>query len=130
MKALRLRRRADARIATGRHVSGRRALPRVGWGAVLGVMVLVFATVGGSSPLAQLAAAASPGGLVAAYGFEAGSGTAAVDSSANGTTGTISTATWTSTGKFGNALSFNGTSARVNVPDSASLHLATAMTLE
>src|SRR5262249_55716235 len=31
---------------------------------------------------------------------------------------------------YGNALSFNGTSARVNVPDAASLHLTTGMTLE
>ncbi len=33
-------------------------------------------------------------------------------------------------GKFGKALSFNGTSARVNVNDSNSLDLTTAMTLE
>src|SRR5262249_23644371 len=39
-------------------------------------------------------------------------------------------ATWTSAGKYGSALSFNGTNARVNIPDAASLHLTTAMTLE
>ena len=33
-------------------------------------------------------------------------------------------------GRFGNALSFNGAGARVTVPDSASLDLTTAMTLE
>ena len=32
---------------------------------------------------------------------------------------------WSTAGKFGNALSFNGTDARVNVPDSASLDLTT-----
>jgi len=93
-------------------------------------VVLAFATAGGARTLAPLTAAASPGGLVAAYGFEAGSGTAVADSSGNGNNGTISNATWTTAGKFGNALSFNGTSARVNVPDSASLHLTTGMTLE
>ena len=39
-------------------------------------------------------------------------------------------ATWTTSGKYGNALSFNGSNARVNVPDAASLHLTTGMTLE
>src|SRR5206468_7606123 len=39
-------------------------------------------------------------------------------------------ATWTTAGKFGNALAFNGTSARVTVPDAASLRLSTGMTLE
>src|SRR6266853_2099906 len=33
-------------------------------------------------------------------------------------------------GRFGNALAFNGTSARVTVPDAASLQLTTGMTLE
>ena len=35
-----------------------------------------------------------PPGLVAAYGFDAGSGTTAVDQSGNGNTGTLSNATW------------------------------------
>jgi Concanavalin A-like lectin/glucanases superfamily len=34
------------------------------------------------------------------------------------------------TGKYGNALSFNGTNARVTLNDAASLDLTTAMTLE
>jgi hypothetical protein len=76
------------------------------------------------------AGSSGPPGLVAAYAFDAGSGTTAVDSSGKGNTGTLSNATWTSAGKFGSALSFNGTNARVNVPDSSSLHLTTAMTLE
>ena len=52
------------------------------------------------------------------------------DVSGNGNNGTISGATWTSSGKYGNALTFNGTSARVTVNDSASLQLTTGMTLE
>src|SRR5262249_39770408 len=44
--------------------------------------------------------------------------------------GTITNAAWTAAGKFGSALSFNGANARVSVPDAASLHLTTGMTLE
>ena len=69
-------------------------------------------------------------GLVASYSFDEGSGTTVSDASGNGNTGTISNATWTSSGKYGRALSFNGSSARVNVPNSVSLQLATRMTLE
>src|SRR5262245_61620695 len=68
--------------------------------------------------------------LVAAYSFNEGAGTRLGDSSGNGNVGTIVNATWTTAGKAGGALSFNGTSARVNVADSASLHLTTGMTLE
>jgi hypothetical protein len=68
-------------------------------------------------------------GLVAAYAFAEGSGTVAVDFTGNGQNGTIVGATWTSAGKFGNALSFNGTSNYVNVPDSNLLDLTTGMTL-
>ena len=52
------------------------------------------------------------------------------DSSGNGNAGTVSGATWTSVGKYGSALSFNGSSARVNVANSASLQLSGGMTLE
>ena len=69
-------------------------------------------------------------GLVAAYSFDEGSGTILHDTSGNGNNGTITNATWSTSGKFGDALSFNGTSAVVNIPNSASLGLTTAMTLE
>src|SRR6267378_1798644 len=69
-------------------------------------------------------------GLVAAYAFNEGSGTTVADISGNNNNGTISAATWTTAGKFGNALAFNGTSARVTVPNAASLQLTTGMTLE
>ena len=52
------------------------------------------------------------------------------DVSGNGNNGTISGATWTSSGKYGNALMFNGTSALVTVHDSVSLQLTAGMTLE
>jgi chitodextrinase len=67
--------------------------------------------------------------LVAAYGFDEGSGTSIADASANHLSGTLSNAVWTIAGRYGNALSFNGT-ARVVVPDAAALHLTSAMTLE
>jgi hypothetical protein len=69
-------------------------------------------------------------GLVLALGFEENTGTATADSSTSGNNGTLSGATWSTAGRFGNAVSFNGTSSMVNVPDSASLDLTTAMTLE
>ena len=69
-------------------------------------------------------------GLVAAYGFNEGTGTTVTDSSGNGNNGTIANATWTTAGKYGDALVFNGTSALVTIPDSALLHLTTGMTLE
>ena len=49
--------------------------------------------------------------LVAAYSFDEGSGTQAADSSGTGNTGAIQNATWTTAGKYANALSFNGTNA-------------------
>ncbi len=53
--------------------------------------------------------------LAAGYSFNAGTGTTAADSSTNGITGTLSGATWTTAGKYGNALSFNGTTNYVNL---------------
>ena len=50
----------------------------------------------------------APTGLVAAYGFDEGSGTTVADASGNGHTGTITAATWAATGKYGKALQFNG----------------------
>lgn len=69
-------------------------------------------------------------GLVLAMGFEEGSGTTTSDASGTGNNGTLTGTSWITTGRFGKALSFNGSSARVTVPDSASLDLTTGMTLE
>ena len=69
-------------------------------------------------------------GLVAAYNFDAGSGAVLADVSGNGNNGTITGATWTTSGKYGGALVFNGTNAPVTIPDSTSLNLTTGMTLE
>ena len=68
--------------------------------------------------------------MVASYGFDEGSGTVLGDSSGNVNNGAISGATWSTAGKFGSALSFNGTNNLVSIPDSNSLDLTTALTLE
>jgi hypothetical protein len=71
-----------------------------------------------------------PPGLVAAYGFNEGANSVVNDSSGSGNNGTVSNTTWSAAGKFGNALSFNGTSSWVTVADANSLDLASGMTLE
>ena len=86
--------------------------------------------VGPASNEATATVAAPSTGLVAAYGFDEGAGTTTADRTGNGNTGTLSNATWSTAGKFGNALFFNGNNARVNVADSNSLDLTSAMTLE
>jgi chitodextrinase len=68
--------------------------------------------------------------LVAAYSFDEGTGTTVGDLSGHANNGVIENATWTASGRFGNALLFNGSNAMVTVPDSASLRLTTGMTLE
>jgi hypothetical protein len=79
---------------------------------------------------ATTSASSGTPGLVAAYDFNAGSGTTVSDVSGNGNTGTIVNATWTTSGKYGGALSFNGANAQVVINDAASLHLTSAVTLE
>src|SRR5262249_55426184 len=72
----------------------------------------------------------APGGLVAAYGFEEGAGTIAADTSGHHLDGTVGSATWTTDGKFGNALVFSGTDGSwVTVPDADLLDLTTGMTV-
>jgi hypothetical protein len=79
---------------------------------------------------ANFTKAAAPTGLVAAYSFREGTGTAIGDSSGNGNNGTLVGGTWTTAGRNGSALVFNGTSTMVTVPDAPSLDLTTGMTLE
>jgi len=58
---------------------------------------------------------------VIALGFNEGSGTTTADASGNGNTGTLEGGvTWTTVGKYGNALSFDGSSGAVRIPDSPS----------
>src|SRR5204862_1438779 len=46
----------------------------------------------------------APTGLVAAYNFNEGTGSTVTDASGNNNTGTLANATWTTNGKYGNAL--------------------------
>src|SRR5690348_14270168 len=97
----------------------------------LAVTLLAVAVMIGVAGLAATPPAhAATGGLVAAYGFDEGSGTTVTDASGNGNTGTIKNATWAASGKFGKALQFNGTTALVTIPNKASLQLSSGMTLE
>ncbi len=69
-------------------------------------------------------------GLVAAYSFDEGTGTTVADASGNSNTGTLTTGpAWSTQGKYGKALSFNG-SGLVTISDSNTLDLTTGMTLE
>jgi hypothetical protein len=72
----------------------------------------------------------TPSGLVAAYGFNEGAGSQALDATGAGHVGSITAATWTTAGQTGGALTFNGTSARVTVADAPDLDFTTGMTLE
>ena len=68
-------------------------------------------------------------GLVAAYSFEEGTGTITADSSGNNNTGTLSSGvTWT-TGRVGNAVSFNGTAGDITINDAPSLDLNGSFTI-
>lgn len=60
--------------------------------------------------------------LAGAWGFEEGSGTSTADSSANSNTANfVNSPTWTTQGKFGKAIIFNGTDQRLQVNDANSL---------
>ncbi|MBB4935992.1 hypothetical protein FHR32_000297 [Streptosporangium album] len=68
-------------------------------------------------------------GLVAAYGMNEGTGASVADSSGKSNTGTGVDTNWASAGKFGKALSFNGTTSMVTIGDAPSLRLTSGMTL-
>ena len=72
---------------------------------------------------------AAPSSLLAAYAFSEGSGTTTADASGKGHTGTLSGATWTNAGKYGQALSFNGSTSYVDLGNAADLQLTGSMTV-
>src|SRR6185295_7865269 len=82
-----------------------------------------------ATTIASINAAGGPR-PVAAYAFDEGTGSSATDASGTGNTGSITGATWTTAGKYGGALSFNGTTALVTIPDAPALHVTTALTVE
>jgi hypothetical protein len=73
--------------------------------------------------MASFAAAGLKDGLVAHWTFDEGSGTIAYDSAGNND-GTIYGATWT-TGKLGDALSFDGNNDYVQIPNNQSQQIST-----
>jgi chitodextrinase len=81
-----------------------------------------------SSALSVTTLAAS-NGLVAAYAFAEGSGTVVNDTSGSSNNGTAAGTTWTAQGKYGSALSFDGTSSTVTIPDSPTLNLTGSFTV-
>ncbi len=91
--------------------------------------ILGFRIVLATSFLALSVPVAAQTGLVAAYGFNEGSGATTADVSGNGHTGTLTGATWT-TGKSGDALSFDGNGDWVTVNHAPPLSLTNGMTLE
>src|SRR6266542_3488671 len=68
-----------------------------------------------SAALVAAAPARADTSLVAAYGFDEGAGGLVTDASGNAHFGTIAGATWTTEGRYGGALSFNGTNAYVDL---------------
>jgi hypothetical protein len=68
-------------------------------------------------------------GLVAAYGFDEGAGGTVGDASGNGNTGTLEGPTWTSEGRFGSALMFNGRSDYVDLGNAEPLQVTGSMTV-
>jgi len=87
-----------------------------------------------ASPTARVSPTVAPsstpiGGLVAAYSFDEGTGTTVNDASGHGLTGIIQGATWTTAGRHGNALSFNGISSYVDLGNPALLQMTGSITV-
>src|SRR5467141_1731803 len=115
-----------------------RALPAVMVLATIGVVTgcpgLVSAGGTNSHPAPQAATSfapsltASPVSPTATYGFNEGSGNTTADASGNANMRTVSGPSWTTAGRYGSALSFNGTNAYVEAANSNSLNPGTAAT--
>jgi hypothetical protein len=73
----------------------------------------------------QISFTVAADGLRAGYAFNEGTGTSVGDASGNGLAGTIAGATWTPSGRFGGALSFDGIDDRVSIGSSPGLNLTT-----
>jgi hypothetical protein len=67
---------------------------------------------------------------VAAYSFNEGAGGTLTDRTGLGHTGTVSGATWTTQGRFGGALSFDGVNDWVTIADANDLDITTGLTVE
>ncbi len=74
---------------------------------------------------------AQSSGPVGAYGFSEGSGTTTADVSGNGNNGTLTNGpAWTTSGRFGNGLVFDGSNDYVSLSNSQTLTLTDAFSFE
>ena len=102
--------------------------PRRAAQTYLAVLVSVAAALVAFLPASTAFSGTS--GLVAAYGFENGSGSTVSDTSGNGNDGVLTSGSWASAGVFGHALRVNGSGVGVVVNDAPALHLKHELTLE
>src|SRR5437773_4874791 len=79
--------------------------------------------------VASPAVARAQTGLVAAWGFNEGTGSTVTDASGNNNTGTISGATWSTLDRYGTALSSSDTRNLDPVPCSSQQNATTRVTL-
>ncbi|MFN8638979.1 MAG: hypothetical protein U0360_05865 [Dehalococcoidia bacterium] len=117
-------------VGAAAQVSGSAAYAFASWSDGGAASHVITAPLAPASYLATFTATQGTPGLVAEYGFNEGAGGAVTDSSIFGNNGTIENATWITAGKYGGALNFDGSTARVRIPDAASLDLTSALTLE
>ena len=104
--------------------------PRGARSRALALFALALTLAASLAGAAARDAAAGPAGLVAAYSFDAGSGSTLADVSGNGHAGVVSGAAWTNAGRYGGALTFDGVDDWVTVADAPALDLSTGMTVE
>src|SRR3977135_4092033 len=78
-------------------------------------LIVAVGSLAASPGTAVQSGLAATSTLLAGYPFGEGVSTTTADTSGNLITGTLRNATWTTTGKFGNALSFNGSSSYVDL---------------
>ena len=83
-----------------------------------------------SDPVSVTVSNAALPGMVAAYAMSEGSGSTTADASGNSNNGTLNGPVWTASGKYGAAISFDGSNDYVNVNDSNSLDATSGVTLE
>jgi len=98
--------------------------------AKLALFVSIVAVAAGMSLFGAVSAFASSQGPIAAYSADAGEGEILEDITGNGHEGTIEGAAWTTRGKYGGALEFNGGNDCVSIPNTEGLQLSEEFTLE
>ena len=93
------------------------------WNSVAAVTVSIVVFTQPSTLVAQAPS------LTLAYSFNEGSGNTASDLSGNALSGALQGATWTTSGKYGGAVSFDGVSSFINLGNPTALRLTGSMTV-